>query len=237
MIEKAMLGALELEDEWELQRIGWQRDARNKGMAIQPSPLHTALIETHLELAKITQEAKDIVVVCKRAEKALEQMQREWSTTKKTNEELTSGLQDVETKLKKAEHRIQGYESQRSHVLDASLEAKLAVQVANIKQATKRAKEAEAEQETITKCLQAIQEALEAITQARQEEQEKKEELELYIQVQEETYAKFVAKVEMSREELDRKYRDLEEKYKKTRHILIVAEARLWFDHDTIENL
>ena len=47
-----MIGALEQEDEWELQR-----KARNKGMAIQLSPLHTALIEVHQELAKVTQEA------------------------------------------------------------------------------------------------------------------------------------------------------------------------------------
>ena len=117
------------------------------------------------------------------------------------------------------------------------MERKLAEQVANIQQATKREEEAEAEREKITECLQATQKELEGIIQAQQEEQEKREESELYIQVQEETYVDFIAKVEMSREELDRKYRDLEEKYKKTRHILIVVEARLRFDHDTIENL
>mgnify|MGYP006925733488 FL=1 len=57
MIWKAMIGALELEDERELQRIDRQRDGRSKGMAIQLPPLHTALIEVHQELAKVTQEA------------------------------------------------------------------------------------------------------------------------------------------------------------------------------------
>ena len=80
-------------------------------------------------------------------------MQREWSTTKKTNEELTSRLQEAETKLKQPEEWLQGSESERSHVLDATMERKLAEQVANIQQATKREEEAEAEWEKITECL------------------------------------------------------------------------------------
>ena len=105
-----MIGALEQEDEWELQR-----KARNKGMAIQLPPLHTALIEVHQELAKVTQESKDTIEVCKRAKKVSGQMHKEWSTTKKANEELSTRLQEVEVKLKHAEERFQVQESEVSH--------------------------------------------------------------------------------------------------------------------------
>ena len=57
MIQKALMGELKPKDEWELQQIGRQKDVRNKRMAIQLPPLHTALIEVHQELAKVTQEA------------------------------------------------------------------------------------------------------------------------------------------------------------------------------------
>ena len=72
MIQKAMLDVLEPKDEREMQRIGRQREARNRGMGIQLPTLHTTLIETPQELAKVTQEAKSIAEMCKRAEKASE---------------------------------------------------------------------------------------------------------------------------------------------------------------------
>ena len=45
------------------------------------------------------------------------------------------------------------------------------------------------------------------------EEQEKREELELYIEVQENTYADFLANVERAMEEIIKTYNDLVEKY------------------------
>ena len=50
MIQKAMPGDLEPEEERELQRIGRQREAKNKGTAIQMPSLNTALVEAHQEL-------------------------------------------------------------------------------------------------------------------------------------------------------------------------------------------
>ena len=54
MIQQAILNALEPEEERELQWIGQQRDAKNKGTMIQLPPLNTALVEGHQELAKTT---------------------------------------------------------------------------------------------------------------------------------------------------------------------------------------
>ena len=92
MIQKAILGSLESEDERELQRIGRQRDARNKGMAIQLPPLHSTLIEVHKESTKVMQEAKDIAEVGKRMRKDPDQMYKEWVATTKGDEELSVRL-------------------------------------------------------------------------------------------------------------------------------------------------
>ena len=93
MIQRSMLGVLEPEEEQELQHIGRQRDVRNKGIAIQIPALNTTLVEAHQELAKTTREAKEIAEVCKRTTTTLEHMHAEWSTTKKSNEELTIQLE------------------------------------------------------------------------------------------------------------------------------------------------
>ena len=66
-------------------------------MSIQLPPVHTTLIETHEELAKVTH---NITEICKRTEKASEKLHKEWSTTLKANEELASPLQEAKTKLK-----------------------------------------------------------------------------------------------------------------------------------------
>ena len=42
-------------------------------------------------------------------------MHKEWSATKKANEELLTRLQEVEVKLKHAEERFQVQESEVSH--------------------------------------------------------------------------------------------------------------------------
>ena len=69
------------------------------------------------------------------------------------------------------------------------------------------------------------------------EEQEKREELDLYIKVQELrseksliyifVYVDFVAKVEMAREELENKYKALEEKYEQKHHALLIEEVEI----------
>ena len=68
------------------------------------------------------------------------------------------------------------------------------------------------------------------------EEQEKREELELYIQVQEETYVDYAAKVEIARDKLHKHYKELEKKYEQKRQALIVVEAKLEFDLGSAKN-
>ena len=60
MIQKAMLGIIEPEEERELQRIDRQLDARNKGQAIQMPPLPMALVELYREFARTNRAMKDM---------------------------------------------------------------------------------------------------------------------------------------------------------------------------------
>ena len=68
------------------------------------------------------------------------------------------------------------------------------------------------------------------------EKQEKREELKLYITMQEYTYANYLANVEIAREELTKQCNYLVEKYERKHHALIVAEAKLQFDQESAEN-
>ena len=47
MIQKTLRGVVEPQDQQEIDRIGRQRNAKNKGEAIQMPPLHEALVEVH----------------------------------------------------------------------------------------------------------------------------------------------------------------------------------------------
>ena len=49
MIQKSLSGAIEPQEQQEVNRIGRQRNAKNKGEAIQMPPLHEALVEVHQE--------------------------------------------------------------------------------------------------------------------------------------------------------------------------------------------
>ena len=51
MIRKAMIGAVEAEEQLEVNRIGRQRNVKFRGEAIQMPPLNTTLVEVHREYA------------------------------------------------------------------------------------------------------------------------------------------------------------------------------------------
>ena len=72
MIQKTLRGVVELQDQQEIDRIGRQRNAKNKGEAIQMPPLHEALVEVHKEYAKASRAAKDMVDMYNKATTAAE---------------------------------------------------------------------------------------------------------------------------------------------------------------------
>ena len=61
MIQKSLSGVVNLEEQQELDRIGRQHCARNKGEAIQMLPLHEALVEVHRKYEKASRATKDMV--------------------------------------------------------------------------------------------------------------------------------------------------------------------------------
>ena len=67
MIQKSLCGAVEPNEQAEVDRIGRQRNAKNKGEAIQIPPLHEALVEVHREYEKASRAAKDMAELYKRA--------------------------------------------------------------------------------------------------------------------------------------------------------------------------
>ena len=57
MIQMTLRGTVDLQDQQEIDRIRRQRNAKNKGEAIEMPPLHDALVEVHKEYAKASQVA------------------------------------------------------------------------------------------------------------------------------------------------------------------------------------
>ena len=107
-------------------------------------PLNISMVEVHQELAKTTHVAKEIAEVSKRTTKAPDLMYTEWSTTQKTNEELSARLQQVEAKLKEADEHLQTCDYVGiPHVPDRQLWDQLQKKEKLIERANKRIEEAE----------------------------------------------------------------------------------------------
>ena len=66
MIQKSLSGAVEPEEQAEVDRISRQRNAKNKGEAIQMPPLHEALVEVHREYEKASRATKDMAELYKK---------------------------------------------------------------------------------------------------------------------------------------------------------------------------
>ena len=67
MIQKSLSGAVKPEEEAEVDRIGLQRNAKNRGEAIQMPSLHEALVEVHREYEKASRAARDMAEMYKKA--------------------------------------------------------------------------------------------------------------------------------------------------------------------------
>ena len=66
MIQKWLGRVVELEEQAEVDRIGRQRNAKNRGEAIQIPPLHEALVEVHREYEKVSRFARDMAEMYKK---------------------------------------------------------------------------------------------------------------------------------------------------------------------------
>ena len=78
MIERALTRTMESEDEGPLAKVGWKRNAGDRQVGIELPPLNAALVEVHIELAKVNIGAKDMAIRNKNV----------WKVVKKTQAEL-----------------------------------------------------------------------------------------------------------------------------------------------------
>ena len=89
MIQKTLRGVVDPQDQQEIDRIGRERNAKNKGEAIQMPPLHEALVEVHKEYAKASRAAKDMADIYKKATAAAEILNAQCTASQAENRRLS----------------------------------------------------------------------------------------------------------------------------------------------------
>ena len=100
MIQKSLIGAVEREEQQEIDRIGRQRNAKNREEDIQMLPLHEAIIEVHREYERASKAARDMAESYKNVVVAAEQLNEQCTKTQAEKEELLDRLRQTEGKLK-----------------------------------------------------------------------------------------------------------------------------------------
>ena len=101
MIQKTLRGTVDPQDQQEIDRIGRQRNAKNKGEAIQMPSLHEALVEVHKKYAKASRAAKDMADMYKKATTAGEILNAQCTASEAENQRLSGQVREVEELLKK----------------------------------------------------------------------------------------------------------------------------------------
>ena len=79
MIQKSLSGAVEPEEQAEVDRIGRQQNAKNRGEAVQMAPLHEALVEVHREYEKASKATKDMTEKYKKATAAADVLNAQYT--------------------------------------------------------------------------------------------------------------------------------------------------------------
>ena len=106
MIQKTLRGTVDPQDQQEIDRIGRQRNAKNKGEAIQMPPLHEALVEVHKEYAKASRAAKDMADMYKKATATAEILNKQCTASQAENQRLSEQLREAKELLKKITEEV-----------------------------------------------------------------------------------------------------------------------------------
>ena len=106
MIQKSLCGAVEQEEQQEVDRKGRQRNAKNRGEDIQMPPLHEALVEVHKEYAKVSRAAKDMAELYKKATAAADVLNAQCTQRQEENQKLKDQLQQTKVQLEEAKRQI-----------------------------------------------------------------------------------------------------------------------------------
>ena len=121
MIQKSLSGAVEPEEQAEVDRIGQQWNAKNKGEAIQMPPLHEALVEVHREYEKASRAARDMAERYKKATTAADVLNTKYNNKQEENKRLKEQLQRDLVAMEKAMDQIVELEAQRQTASDQEL--------------------------------------------------------------------------------------------------------------------
>ena len=106
MIQKSLSGVVEPPEQQELDRIGRQRSAKNKGEAIQMPPLHEALVEIHREYEKASRAARDMADLYKKATVVSDILNAQCMKTQAENQHLSERLRQTEEQLQKTKEEL-----------------------------------------------------------------------------------------------------------------------------------
>ena len=95
MIQKSLCGAVEPNEQAEVDRIGQQRNAKNRGESIQIPPLHR-------EYGKVSRAARDMAELYKQATTTADVLNAQYKRMQAENQYLKNKLQEEQVALEKA---------------------------------------------------------------------------------------------------------------------------------------
>ena len=102
MIQKSLSGAVEPEEQEEVDQIDRQSNSNIRSEAIQVPPLHEALVEVHQEYEKDSRAAKDMAELYKRAIVTADVLNAQCAQGQIENQQLKDQLQKAQAVLEKA---------------------------------------------------------------------------------------------------------------------------------------
>ena len=151
MIQKTLRRTVDPQEQQEINRIGPQQNAKNKGEAIQMPPLHEALVEVHKEYAKPNRAAKDMADLYKKATAATDMLNAQCTASQAENQWFSEQFQQTEEQLKKTSEEMMHQEGTRWPLeFEQELQQKL-------QQAEDALKQTEARVETIENQTKALE--------------------------------------------------------------------------------
>ena len=102
MIQKSLVGAVDPEEQQEVDQIGCQHNAKNKGEVIQMTPL----LYKNKEYERASRVARDMDELYKKAMTTSKVLNEKFTRTQAEKEELSEKCRQTEEKLKEAKEEL-----------------------------------------------------------------------------------------------------------------------------------
>ena len=91
-----MSGALEPEEQAEVDKISRKRNAKNRGEAIQMPPLHESLVEVHKEYERASKAARDMAERYKNVSASAEELKAQYAREQEENKRMKEVILQIE---------------------------------------------------------------------------------------------------------------------------------------------